>query len=401
MKVEIKKLDNFGRGITFINDKICFVENTLTGEIVEIKIINETKKYLEAIPVSFIKKSNIRIEEECPYSTICGGCHLNHICFNEENQFKEKKVREVLKKYGTIPENKIKNIIYHDRNHYRNKITLHGKDGKLGLYKKKTHEIIPINKCLQVNPKINEMIKLLNQNNKNIKEAIIKTSNDNSQVLISIKGEILDKEKINNQCDVFILNGIIITKEKHLLTSIGTKKYYESEKSFFQVNNTLTKDLYDEVLNHVKEKEYQTVLDLYCGTGTIGIYIHEYINKGIGIDYNPSNIEDANQNKKLNRCNNIEFICDKVENRIHEFQNIDLIIVDPPRSGLDPKTVDYLNLIKPNTIIYISCDPITLARDLKDLQKEYNIKEIKPFNMFPRTYHVESISVLERKNVEK
>ena len=397
MKVEIRKLDNFGRGITYVNDKICFIENTLPGEIVEIKIINETKKYLEAIPVSFIKKSNIRIEEECPYSIICGGCHLNHICFNEENHFKEKKVKDVLKKYGNIEEEKIKNIVYHDRNHYRNKITLHGKDGKLGLYKKGTHEIIPINECLQVNPKINEMIKLLIKNNKDIEEVIIKTSNDNSKVLLWIKGEVMNKELLINNCDAFYLNGICLTTEKQLLTSIGTKQYYESVHSFFQVNNTLTKDLYDEVLNHVKNNNYQTVLDLYCGTGTIGIYIHEYFNKGIGIDYNPSNIEDANRNKELNRCSNIEFICDKVENRIQEFQNIDLIIVDPPRNGLDQKTIKYLNLIKSNTIIYISCDPITLARDLKLLQKEYEIKEVKPFNMFPRTYHCESISILERK----
>ena len=397
MEVEVIKLDNYGRGIAYLNEKICFIENALPGETVSIKVIKETKKYIEAIPISYKNKSNIRIEEECPYSTICGGCHLNHICFNEENNFKQQKVKELLKKYGNIEKEKIQPIIYHDRNHYRNKITLHGKDGKLGLYKKRTHEVIPINECLQVNPKMNEIIKLLNQNNKDIQEAIIKTSNDNSKVLLAIKGEVIDEEKLKNQCDVFFLNDKILANEKLLLTNIGTKKYYESVHSFFQVNNTLTKDLYDEVLKYVKNNHYKKILDLYCGTGTIGIYIHEYIEKGIGIDYNPSNIEDANKNKELNNCNNIEFICEKVENRINEFQDIDLIIVDPPRSGLDQKTTNQLNQIKAKEIIYISCNPITLARDLKELQKEYTINYIKPFNMFPRTYHCESIAVLERK----
>ena len=396
MKVEVLKLDNFGRGITYINDKICFMENALPNEVVEIEIIKETSKYIDAKVINYIEKSPLRIEEECPYSSICGGCNLNHICFNEENKFKLDKVKGIMEKFANIDSNLIKGIVYHDRNHYRNKITLHGKDNEIGLYKEKTNEILPINSCLIVNPKINEIIKVLNFLSKEISEVIIKTSNDNSKVMVKITGTIDNINLLKKLCDVLIINDECITDNHVIETNIGNKKYIEGIDSFFQVNNTLTKELYDEVLENVKDKVFNNVLDLYCGAGTIGIYISDYVNKIIGIDYNKSNINDAKENAKLNNLNNIEFICDKVENKINEFNDIDLVIVDPPRAGLDNKTKNYLKEINPERIIYVSCDPITLARDIKDLDT-YKVNYIKVFNMFPRTYHCESVCILERR----
>ncbi len=136
------------------------------------------------------------------------------------------------------------------------------------------------------------------------------------------------------------------------------------------------------------------VLDLYCGTGTIGIYVSDNAKKVVGVDCLKSNILDANKNKELNRTSNITFIHDKVENVISSFSGIDLIIVDPPRAGLDNKTKEHLKRILPKTIIYVSCDPSTLARDLYELKEDYEISYVKPFNMFPRTYHVECCSLL-------
>ena len=396
MKVEVLKLDNFGRGIAYINDKICFIENALPNEIVEIETVKENKKYIEAKVIKYIEKSPLRIEEECPYSNICGGCNLNHICFNDENRFKINKVKDIMNKYANIDKELVKTIIYHDRNNYRNKLILHGKDNYIGLYKENTNEIIPIQTCLISNPKINEIIKVLNNTNKEIKEVIIKTSNDNSKVMVKITGTIEDTSILEKLCNVLIINNKYLTKDKVIETNIGNKKYLEGIDSFFQVNNTLTKELYDEVLVNVKDKNYKTILDLYCGTGTIGIYISDYVKEVIGIDYNESNINDANKNKELNNVNNISFICDKVENKIDEFKDIDLVIVDPPRAGLDVKTKKYLKEINSKEIIYVSCDPITLARDIKDLDT-YKVKYIKVFNMFPRTYHCESIAVLERR----
>ena len=401
MEVKILKLDNLARGIAYIDNKICFIENTLPNEVVDIEIIKDKSKYLEGRVINYIETSPFRIDEECPYSSICGGCNLNHMCYNDENKYKTKKVKEIVEKYASLDSSIVENIVYNDRNYYRNKLTLHGEDNELGLYKKGSNDIIPIKECLLVNPKINEIITILNNINNGIKEVIIKTSNDNSKIMISIEGEVNKIDELLNISDVLILNGKYLSNNKSILTTIGNKKYHESINSFFQVNNTLTKELYNEVLENVKDKNYNKVLDLYCGTGTIGIYIKDYVEKVIGIDYNESNIKDAKENVKLNNLDNIEFICDKVENKIEEFTDIDLVIVDPPRAGLDEKTRSYLKKINSETIIYVSCDPITLSRDIKDLSDNYKVKYIKPFNMFPRTYHCESITVLERKNVEK
>ena len=397
MEVKIEKLDNFGRGITYINDKICFVEDALENEIVDIEITNDKKKYQEAKVVNYISISNKRIEEECPFSKICGGCNLNHISYEDENKFKEEKLKQLVEKYTNIDSNLVQEITYDERNNYRNKIVLHGSNNKLGLYQKQSNDIVEIDKCILVDDRINEIITLLKNINKDIKEATIKISNDTKEVMVEVKGEVLDTYELINTVDVLIINNEYLSDKKQIINPIGNKKYYESISSFFQVNKTLTEKLYNEALNVVKEDKPNTVLDLYCGTGTIGIYISDYCNKIIGIDYNKSNIEDANKNKELNNCNNIEFICDKVENQIDKFNNIDLIVVDPPRAGLDTKTKDYLKKINPEKIVYISCDPVTLVRDLNNLDETYKVSFIKPFNMFPRTYHCESITVLERR----
>ena len=323
MEVKIEKLDNFGRGITYINDKICFVEDALENEIVDIEITNDKKKYQEAKVVNYISISNKRIEEECPFSKICGGCNLNHISYEDENKFKEEKLKQLVEKYTNIDSNLVQEITYDERNNYRNKIVLHGSNNKLGLYQKQSNDIVEIDKCILVDDRINEIITLLKNINKDIKEATIKISNDTKEVMVEIKGEVLDTYELINTVDVLIINNEYLSDKKQIINPIGNKKYYESISSFFQVNKTLTEKLYNEALNVVKEDKPNTVLDLYCGTGTIGIYISDYCNKIIGIDYNKSNIEDANKNKELNNCNNIEFICDKVENQIDKFNNID------------------------------------------------------------------------------
>ena len=168
-----------------------------------------------------------------------------------------------------------------------------------------------------------------------------------------------------------------------------------SPASFFQVNRNTVKLLYDKVLEYLKPNKNDIVLDLYSGTGTIGIYVSKYVDKVISVEINEYAVRDAIKNKELNNVNNIEFICDDVSNRIDQFkQKIDSIIVDPPRSGLDDKTINYLKQIKPNKIVYVSCDPITLARDLEKLSILYDINEITPVDMFPNTSHVECVSYM-------
>ena len=398
MEVKIEKLDNFGRGITYLNNKICFVENAYPEEVVEIEIIKENKKIIEAKAVNVIKKSNSRVESLCPYSKTCGGCNFSNLKYEDELKYKTSKVKDLILKFTGL-ENIVEDTSYINEYNYRNKIILHGKDNKLGLYEESTNTIVEIDKCLLVNNKINEIIKVLKEENISIEEALVKTSNDEKQVLVSIKGQIKNTSRLKELSNVLIINDKLETESSSIITNIGKYKFYESVNSFFQINKDLTEKLYDEALNVVKVVKPNKLLDLYCGTGTIGIYVSEYANEIIGIDYNESNIKDANKNKELNNLNNIKFICDKVENQIDNFKDIDMIIVDPPRKGLDPKTKEYLNLIKAKHLVYISCDPVTFARDLNDLKGNYDIEYIKPFNMFPKTYHVENVAYLKIKNI--
>lgn len=398
MKVKIEKLDNFGRGITYINNKICFVENALIDEEVDITITKENSKYLEAIVNEYILLSPARITPKCPYYKNCGGCNLGHISLYNENSFKVKKVNDLLKKY-TNSNIEIDSIKSNSEYKYRNKIILHS-DGKIiGLYKDNSNDIIPIDRCLLVNDKINYIISLV-KDLKNIKTIEIRTSNNEEEVLLNIDGDISgnDVDRLLKEVDVLIVNNKILSDRNSIITNIGNRKYYLSNKSFFQVNKETTKDLYDEILNIIKMVKPKRVLDLYCGTGSIGIYIADYVSEIIGVEVCKEAIDDANRNIKLNSLNNINFINNKVENEIDKFKNnFDLIIVDPPRRGLDNITKNNLKLISPKIIIYVSCDPSTLMRDISDLDDLFEAKTIKLFNMFPRTYHCESVCILERR----
>lgn len=399
MKKEIVKLDNFGRGITYVDGKICFVDGALSGEIVKIKVVNQTKKYLLADVKDYYRLADDRIDVKCQYNDVCGGCNLNHMSLESENKFKCEKVKEILKKFGNVNDNIIKPITCERGKKYRNKIVVHGDGNSLGFYSKGTNKVVDIEKCLLVPDKVNEVLEVLRQIalTDNIKKAIIRVSNDNSEVMLSLTGEISNYFSLKNVVDVLEINGEVILGDGHIISSIGSKKYYVSSQSFFQINNTLTKKLYDEVLNVVEQVKPKRVLDLYCGTGTIGLYIADKVNEVVGVDYSKSGINDAKDNAKLNESKNCTFICDKVENVIDQFSDFDMVIVDPPRAGLDLKTIEYIKKIGAKNVVYVSCDPVTLGRDLKELSNSYEILEVKPYNMFPRTYHVECVCLLNLK----
>ncbi|MBQ3511498.1 MAG: 23S rRNA (uracil(1939)-C(5))-methyltransferase RlmD [Bacilli bacterium] len=400
MKVEIEKLDHFGRGITHINGKICFIDKALPGEVVKIKIIKDSKKYMVGKIVDYYKLSDDRIDEVCRYSDICGGCSLSHLTINEENKFKCMKVKELLERFGSISSEKVCDVICLDEYGYRNKVTLHGQNSLLGYCENGSNRVFNVDKCLLANEKINGILEILNKMsfNESIDEAVVRCSNDSSEVMVSLKGDISDYSSLRNVVDTLIINDEVLLGDESIVSNIGNKKFYVSDGSFFQVNKNLTKKLYDEVLDVVKCEKPKKILDLYCGTGTIGIYVSDYTDSVIGVDYSKEGINDANKNKELNNCKNIKFICDKVENVIDQFDDIDMVIVDPPRAGLDNKTIDNIKRIAAETVVYVSCDPATLGRDLKYLSDSYDVIEVKPFNMFPRTYHIENFVLLRRKN---
>lgn len=398
MEYEVVNLDDLSRGIIKINGKICFVNNTLPGEIINIKILKEKRKYYEGEALQIIKRSPDRIEAKCPYYALCGGCNLQHVSLKYEEKYKIKKVENILKKFAG-KDIIINEIVSDNEYNYRNKITLTVREGLLGLLANHTHEFINIDYCNLVLPKINEVIhklKTIVKEESNIDKIMIRVSNDQKEVMLKVDGKVRNVNNFNEICTSLIINDKVI-KNKYLTSSILNKKFYVSSDSFFQINYECVNSLYKQITNFIKKHKSSNVLDLYCGVGTIGICISEYVDKVVGIEVVEEAVKAANENKKLNNVDNITFMSGKVEDIISKYdKKFDTIIVDPPRSGLFKTVPEVLNKSLANTIIYVSCDPITLARDIKFLDN-YELKEVLLFNMFPRTFHCESVCILEKK----
>lgn len=400
MQVIIDKLDHFGRGITYIDKKICFVKGALPGELVEIKIVKETKKYLEAVVYKLLDSSINREEVRCPFYDRCGGCCFSHLSFVEENKYKLEKVKEIMERFAGISRDKIEGISYTESEFYRNKITLHGKEGQIGYYKEGSKSIVPVNNCLLVDKRINDLVREIKQIDfkGKLEKIVIRVSNDSDKIMLKLVGNNINYHDLLCKCDVLVVNDLTITKNERIISSIGNRNYFLSIDSFFQINKTLTEKLYGNVRDIVRKSNAKKVLDLYCGVGTIGLYVNDLVDEVIGIDSSSSNIGDAVRNKELNNALNVTFMCERVENVISNFCNdIDLVIVDPPRAGLDSATKQNICRIASQKIVYVSCDSVTLARDIKDLDAFYQVEGIRVFNMFPRTYHVECVCVLNRR----
>lgn len=395
MITSIDRLSDTGEGIGIGSDrKIIFVPKALPGDRVSVKDIKEHKKYMTGNIDKIIDKSPIRCNAECSYFDSCGGCQIMNTSYLEQLKYKKNKVINMFKKYAGIDINP--NIVETSQFNYRNKITLKVKDGKVGLYKYHSHEVININKCILVNDSINSVIDIINNNIdlSLVKKIIIKSSNDNKIMIIFI-GSVKDIDLLKEYVDSIYINDKLIYGNSKLLTNIGKYSFEVSNDSFFQVNNEEVVRLYDKISEYIPNNS--KIMDLYCGTGSIGIYVSEKCKSVLGIEINKNAIEDAIRNKEINNVKNIEFKCGDVEDIISSNDSFDLIIVDPPRAGLSNKTKDILLDISSNSIIYVSCDPMTLVRDIKYLSSKYDLKDVTLFDMFPNTYHVESVCILERR----
>lgn len=393
-QVVIEKLDHFGRGIAKINEKIVFVPNTLKGDVVVIEIVKDNSSYALGKVVKYIEKQK-RLSP-CKYSNICGGCHLIDMDYSSQLEFKKEKIKELFKKNLGV-DIILDDVITGNKSNYRNKINLHVDGEKVGFYALESHDLVEIDECYITKKEINDLlpkVKDLVKNN-NIDEVMIRYHNG---LILSIKGNVSKDFLLKNfnDCSLIYLNNKKI-KGNEVIENILDKRFRVSPKSFFQVNTEVCSKMFLKVRSYIKNKSFNKALDLYCGTGVIGILISDLVNEVVGIEVVSDAIEDANYNKRINDINNISFICDKVENRIDSFKDIDLVIVDPPRSGLDKKSIANIMTIAPKEIIYISCDPTTLTRDLKELRGKYDISNVSIADMFPNTYHCESITVLKRR----
>lgn len=399
--VEITGMDHFGRGICKIENIPVFVVNAVVGDKLKIKIIKEKNNYKEAVIKQIVIPSRFRVDNLCIYSNKCGGCELLNISYGRALDYKQKKVDEIINKF-VGQDIKIKAIVYDEQFNYRNKIILHIKNNKLGLYEKCSNNLVDIKKCLLTNNKMNDTITQIDQYIKNhshqLTEVMLRIDNK-SKIMLVFKGNGSKKELTSyfSNVDSLWLNNDLLLGEKYLEVELNNYHFKLSFKSFFQVNYKVATKMFNYIIDYLKDKHFNEVLDLYCGTGVIGILISSYVNHVTGIEIVEEAILDAKINKKKNNVKNVSFICGRTEDYIDRFNNIDLIIIDPPRKGLDKKTRANIVRIKPKEIIYVSCDPVTLARDINCLSEDYNVLELTLFDMFPNTYHVECVCVLNRR----
>lgn len=429
-----------GEGIAKIDGMTIFIDNAIKGEKIKIKILKVLKNQAYGKIEEILEKSSNRCDVDCITFNKCGGCNLRHIKYEETLALKKSIVENNLRKAG-IENVKINNCIGMENPYnYRNKLQypIGIVDGKpvMGVFANRSHRIIETSNCLIQNK--------LTQNIANDVFGFIKTNNIPVYNEEKQTGEIRHIYlrigiKTNEVMLVLVTNKTNITKEKELVEYI-TGKYPEiktvvkninskftnvilgnknevlygngyiedvllgnrfkiSPMSFYQVNPIQTEHLYETAIKGANLTENETIFDLYCGIGTIGICASKYAKKLYGIETIPEAIDDAIENAKINNIENAKFIVGDVEKELpslNEKENIipDVIFIDPPRKGCDKTAIETLLNIKAKKIVYISCNPATLARDLKLLEEKYVIQEVTPVDMFPWTSHIECVTVL-------
>lgn len=407
--VKIEKLDHQGRGIGFIDEKITFIPFCLPGDVVEVIITKEKKKYNEGRIVKYIEKNKQHIKQDCPYYKFCGGCDLRHMSYDNQLKFKENKVQEIIHKF-TDKGVKIDNIIGSSLvNNYRNKVTFKV-NKKLGLCEKNSNDIINIDNCLLLDNKINNLINYINNMNlSNVNSIVIKSTYFTKQTCVIFytnENFVENTLFLKDFADTVIINKNgkeeIIYGKGNIFERLDNLMFKISPSSFFQVNSMQTLKLYNLVLDKCNLNGQEVVYDLFCGTGTISLFLSRKCKKVIGIEINKDAIKDATENMNLNNIQNCTFLAGDVSKLIKsQKEKADIIVVDPPRAGLDNITIENIFRLNPKKVVYVSCDPVTLARDLNTLKEQYNIESVTPVDMFPNTYHVECVSLLHRKSLEK
>ena len=431
-----------GEGIAKIDGLTVFVPGSIKGEKCEILIVKVLASHAYGKIVNIIEKSENRKESDCATYKRCGGCSLRHMTYESTLKLKRQVVQNLVNKGLTKKVEVLETIGMENPYNYRNKaqypVGLNSEgQPEVGGFAQRTHTIIPIQTCLiqtEISQKIaktilnfvkEKNIQVYNEENQKglLRHIVIKVGKYTNQVMCIL---VVNDSKFNQEQELVKLlcekypeiktivkninnknTNVILGKENinlygngYIEDKLGEYIFKISPMSFYQVNPVQAEILYTTAINQANLDRNDILFDLYCGIGTIGIFASKYVNKVYGIEIVPQAIEDAKENAKINDVKNIEFICGDVEVAFDELINKEkivpsAIIVDPPRKGLDNKTVENIAKIKPAKLVYISCNPATMVRDLAKLEDIYNIKTIQPVDMFPWTNGVESITILE------
>ena len=443
--ITISDMGTNGEGIGRCNGYTLFVKDAVVGDEVEVKIMKAKKNYGYARLLQVVKPSKDRVEPKCPIAKQCGGCQLQALKYEKQLEFKENKVRQNLEKIGEIKNVPMLPIIGMENPfRYRNKAQFpigENKDGKIitGFYAGRTHQIIPNMDCLlgvEVNQRILEIviahmerhqIKAYNEATQTglVRHVLIRYGFVTKEIMVCLimtKGKLPYAEELVNRLQSvqgmksIMLNvnsentNVIMGKECKLLLGdayitdyIGEVKYQISPLSFYQVNPVQTEKLYGTALDFAELTGEEVVWDLYCGIGTISLFLAQRAKQVYGVEIVPQAIEDAKVNAELNGIKNAEFFVGKAEKVLPEkYQKekiyADVIVVDPPRKGCEVSVLDTMLKMKPKRIVYVSCDSATLGRDLKYLCENggYEVKKVRTVDMFGMGVHCESIVLLTK-----
>ncbi len=433
MKLKIEKLifEGFGLGHNK-SGKPVFVRKAVPEDDLEVKILKDKKNHTEAKIEKIIKPSHFRVNPICPYFDQCGGCEHQNISYQNQLIFKNEVFKETLKR-AKVSKQPLELISGSSHNlFYRNSIRFFFVEKNNQIYFARHNYLydegfVFVDKCFLQSKTTNRILgELKNYINENIEhkgsfwQLKIREGKNTGQFMVEI---ITSDEHLPNQTGIANvlknINGIksvyhtiapakslknlrrrLIYGSPVIFEKIGKFTFQISPESFFQTNSLGVKTLYDKIKEFARVKAGDRVLDLFCGTGSIGIYLSTLAKEVIGVEVVPEAVRDARDNAKINHIHNCEFICadaSDIKNWKLEIKNYDVVVMDPPRAGLTKELIHKLSTINHQRMVYVSCNPATFARDIKEFEK-YNIelKKIQPIDMFPQTHHVECVGLLEK-----
>ncbi|MEW4220507.1 23S rRNA (uracil(1939)-C(5))-methyltransferase RlmD [Rossellomorea marisflavi] len=441
-EAHFEDLTHDGNGVTKVDGFPIFVPDALPGETGRVKVVKVGKGFGFGRLVERHSDSPFRQEPPCPIYSECGGCQIQHMTYEGQLQAKEKNVRDVLERIGKLRDLPVNPVLGMEEPwRYRNKaqVPVGLQDGRLvaGFYQKRSHEIIDMDHCIIQYEKNDEVIQKVKdlcadlgiqpyneQSHKGVLRHIMtRTAFTTGEVMVvivtrtkalphkeelikgltqSISGLKSIVHNVNGKRTNVIMGDDtrVLWGEEVIHDSIGDVKFAISARSFYQVNPEQTKVLYDQALAYADLQGEETVIDAYCGIGTISLFLAQKAKKVYGVEIVPQAIEDARKNATLNGMDNVEFEAGPAEVVIPAWYEkgikADVLVVDPPRKGCDEALLNTILSMKPKKVVYVSCNPATLARDLKILEAGgYRTKEVQPVDMFPQTMHCEAVARIE------
>jgi 23S rRNA (uracil-5-)-methyltransferase RumA len=442
--ITIKRIGINGEGIGYYKRKAIFVDGVMPPEEVVVKIIEEKEKYATAEVVRVKIKAAKRVKPFCKHFGTCGGCQLQHIDYDEQISLKEEMLIQSIERYSGLDVNKLQflpMITMNNPKYYRHKAQMPVRNTTTGittgLYKKDTNELVDILECPVHNEKINEInrkvIEILDEFDVRafdstsmrglVRYIVTRVSSATEEAQVTLVITIFNKALVNAAKEIIKIPGVesvgisknrdvknvgifgdeveILEGKPSIQEGIGEVKYDLKPKAFYQLNPEQAIKLYKYVKSSLDLETDRVIVDAYSGAGAISTYLAPHVDKVLGIDIAKESIYSARHNMKINDIKNIEFEIGEVKDVLPKYYakgfNPDVIIIDPPRSGIDQQTIDVLLKKVVNKIIYISCNPSTLGKNLKDLSRKYNVVSVTPLDMFPHTSHIESITILKKK----